>query len=155
MLCYLRDPPVHNWVKAITPVRSACAVNVSSTSGFHLYNWLIQTEKNFLQRHPGGRGGAKSGQLCPGRVAEGMGVFQGSPKLDPMCSLQRYSQSHRPHGSRPFHDLPGTIPEIPISCEWSWQLECPPDHVLYGGRPYGSFVNSTVSPGGFRYWIKL
>ena len=25
-------------------------------------------------------------------------------------NLQRYSQSHRPHGSWPFHDLPGTIP---------------------------------------------
>ena len=24
--------------------------------------------------------------------------------------LQCYSQSRRPHGSRPFHDFPGTIP---------------------------------------------
>ena len=40
--------------------------------------------------------------------------------------------------------LPGTIPEIPISCEWSQQLERPPDHVLYGGRPYWGFVNSAV-----------
>ena len=29
-------------------------------------------------------------------------------KLD----LQRYSQSRRPHGSGPFHDLPGTIPSF-------------------------------------------
>ena len=40
--------------------------------------------------------------------------------------------------------LPGTIPETPISREWSQQLEHPPDHVLYGGRPYGGFVNSAV-----------
>ena len=40
--------------------------------------------------------------------------------------------------------LPGTIPETPISCEWSRQLEHPPDHVLYVGRPYGGFVNSAV-----------
>ena len=47
--------------------------------------------------------------------------------------------------------LPGTIPEIPISHEWSRQLERPPDHILYGGRPYGGFVNSAtggVCPGG-------
>ena len=24
--------------------------------------------------------------------------------------LQRYSERRQPHGSRPFHDLPGTIP---------------------------------------------
>ena len=40
--------------------------------------------------------------------------------------------------------LPGTIPEIPISREWSQRLERPPDQVLYGGRPYGGFVNSAV-----------
>ena len=40
--------------------------------------------------------------------------------------------------------FPGTIPETPISREWSRRLERPPDHVLYGGRPYGGFVNSTV-----------
>ena len=27
-------------------------------------------------------------------------------------ALQRYSQSRRPHGSRPFHDLTGTIPSF-------------------------------------------
>ena len=26
--------------------------------------------------------------------------------------LQHYSQSRRSHGSRPFHDLPGTIPSL-------------------------------------------
>ena len=37
-------------------------------------------------------------------------------------SLQRNSQSQRPHGSRPVHDftLPGTIPEIFLSREWDW-----------------------------------
>ena len=35
--------------------------------------------------------------------------------------------------------LPGTIPETPISCEWSQRLERPPDQILYGG-----FVNSAV-----------
>ena len=28
------------------------------------------------------------------------------------CDLQRYSQSRRPHGSQPFHDLIGTIPSF-------------------------------------------
>ena len=32
-------------------------------------------------------------------------------------SLQRYSQSCQPHGSRPFHDLPGTIPTMKPSME--------------------------------------
>ena len=32
-------------------------------------------------------------------------------------SLQRYSQSRQPHGSRPFHDLPGTIPTMKPSME--------------------------------------
>ena len=41
--------------------------------------------------------------------------------------------------------LPGTIPETTISCEWSWQLKRPPDHVLYGSRLYGGFVNSAVT----------
>ena len=43
--------------------------------------------------------------------------------------------------------LPGTIPETPISREWSRQLEHPPDHALYGSRPYSGFVNSAVSQG--------
>ena len=29
-----------------------------------------------------------------------------------------------------------------VSRELSRQLERPPDHVLYGGRPYGGFVNN-------------
>ena len=39
--------------------------------------------------------------------------------------LQCYSQSRWPHGSRPFHNLTGTIPlfhrsteKCPIGCEW-------------------------------------
>ena len=40
--------------------------------------------------------------------------------------------------------LPGTIPETPISREWSRWLERPPDYVLYSGRPDGGFVNSAV-----------
>ena len=37
--------------------------------------------------------------------------------------LQRYSQSRRPHGSGHSMILPGTIPETPISPEWSRWLE--------------------------------
>ena len=58
-----------------------------------------------------------------------------------------YSAIHKAAGlTVPGHSmiLPGTIPETPISREWSQRLEHPPDHVLYGGRLYGGFVNSAV-----------
>ena len=59
--------------------------------------------------------------------------------------LQRYSQSRRPHSSM---ILPGTIPETPISCEWSQRLEWPLGVVPTTGRtPTGGFVNSAVTHG--------
>ena len=43
--------------------------------------------------------------------------------------------------------LLGTIPEIPISREWSWQLERPLGVVPTAGRmPTGGFVNRAVTP---------
>ena len=51
--------------------------------------------------------------------------------------------------------LPGTIPETPISREWSRRLEGPPDHILYGGRLYGSFVNSAVTITATTLFTKL
>ena len=62
--------------------------------------------------------------------------------------LQPYSQSRRPHGSRPFHDFDwynscGTE-KCPLAANGSRRQERPPEVVLYGGRPYGGFVNSAV-----------
>ena len=37
--------------------------------------------------------------------------------------LQRYSQSRRIHGSRPFHGLPGIILKIYNSHQWSQEME--------------------------------
>ena len=55
------------------------------------------------------------------------------------------AQSCRPHGSRPSMILLGTIPETPISHEWSGQLERPLGVVPTAGRmPTGGFANSTV-----------
>ena len=53
----------------------------------------------------------------------GDSVSKMNPSYSIILHLQRYSQSRQPHSSRPFHDLTGTIPETPISREWSRQLE--------------------------------
>ena len=73
-----------------------------------------------------------------------------------IIALQPYSQSRWLLSYRPFPAgqknvngltvpgcsmiLPGTISETPISCEQSWRLERPPDHILYCG-----FVNRAVN----------
>ena len=63
--------------------------------------------------------------------------------------LQRYSQSRRLHGSWSFHwfawyNSCGTE-KCPLAVNGSRGQERPPDTVLYGGRLYDGFVNSTVS----------
>ena len=62
--------------------------------------------------------------------------------------LQRYSQSQQLHGSRPFHwfawyNSCGTE-KCPLAVNGSCQQERPPETILYSGRSYGGFVNSTV-----------
>ena len=76
-----------------------------------------------------------------------------SPYRDPpplymaLDMLQHYSQSRRPHGSGHSMILPGTIPETPISPEWSWWLEWPLGVVPTASRmPTDGFVNSAVKP---------
>ena len=64
-------------------------------------------------------------------------------------TLQRYSQSRRLLGSRPFHwfawyNSCGTE-KCPLAVNGSHQQEGPLDTVLYGGRLYGGFVNRAVS----------
>ena len=60
--------------------------------------------------------------------------------------LQRYSQSRRLHGSRPFHWFAWYNScgkeKCPLAVHWQ---ERPPEVVLYSSRPYGGFVNSAVS----------
>ena len=41
--------------------------------------------------------------------------------------------------------LPGTIPEIPISCEWSWHLEWSLGVIPAGRTLVGGFVNCAVA----------
>ena len=63
--------------------------------------------------------------------------------------LSFYSAIHKAAGLMvPGHSmiLPGTIPETPISHEWSWRLERPLGVIPTADRtPTGSFVNSTVT----------
>ena len=66
-----------------------------------------------------------------------------------MTILQHNSQSCRPHGSRTFHDFHwynscGTE-KCPLAVNGSHWQERPPEVILYGGRPYGGFVNSAVT----------
>ena len=83
-------------------------------------------------------------------------------RIAPWEHLQLYSKSHRPHGSQPFHDLPGTIisPFHPCSLQWG--------NSLWGGIPAGSFfweepvTNSVIHktagltvPGRSMIWLVL
>ena len=63
--------------------------------------------------------------------------------------LQPYSQSRRPHGSRPFHDFDWYnscwTEKCPLAANGNCRQERPPEVVLYGSRPYGGFVNRAVN----------
>ena len=67
----------------------------------------------------------------PGPGPEWVSVYYVKPSHCNLCgNLQCYSQSRRPHGSRPFHDLTGTIPSVHHSIpmgEWPLRVvqTCP------------------------------
>ena len=81
-------------------------------------------------------------------------------------TLQRYSQSRQPHGSRPFHDLPSTIPSFHCSNReavnggtasggrsccwyfWEWPVTNSPIHKAAGSLVTGhSLQNGKMSKG--------
>ena len=84
-------------------------------------------------------------------------------------ALQRYSQSRRPHGSRPFHELTSTIPSFhrfnPEAVKWgnglwggsNWWLfwERPVTNSLFTNLPYGLPPYRTTSGGHSCRWLPL
>ena len=61
------------------------------------------------------------------------------------CLLAPYSAIHKAAGFMVHGHSTGLPGIIPKNIKGNYHADCPPDPVLYGGRPYGSFVNSTVT----------
>ena len=83
--------------------------------------------------------------IVPGKIMQRLGTMR--PAALRIALLQCYSQSRRPHGSRPFHNLTGTIPlfhrsteKCPIGCEW----ELPAGTPSRGGSSRQFFGNGRL-----------